>query len=74
MKNPFTEFFKKRSEKKARIKAKTENLIKSYEVLIQEYNLIQEKKSKLPLLKRKSVVTRVAHLIAKGHIVINQTT
>lgn len=72
MKNPIKEFFRKRAEKKSRIKAKTENLIKSYEILIQEYNLIQEKKSKLSFLKRKIIVTRVAHLIAKGHISINK--
>ena len=64
------EFFRKRAAKKAIQEAKTKNLIKSYEYLIKEYDLIMEEKSKLSRRKRKEVVLAVAHLVAKGHIVV----
>lgn len=64
-------FFRKRAEKKAIKKAKTESLINSYEYLIEQYGLIMEEKSKLSRRKRKEIVLAVAHLVAKGHIVVN---
>lgn len=64
-------FFRKRAEKKAKQEAKTKNLINSYEYLIEQYGLIMEEKSKLSRRKRKEVVLAVAHLVAKGHIVVN---
>lgn len=64
-------FFRKRAEKKALQKAKTEKLINSYEYLIEQYGLIMEEKSNLSRRKRKEVVLTVAHLVAKGHIVVN---
>ena len=65
------EFFRKRAEKRAKQEAKIENIINGYERLIEEYELIMSKKSKLSNAKRKQVVLRVAHLVAKGHIVVN---
>jgi len=65
-------FFSKRAEKKAKQEAKIENIINGYEALIEEYELIMSKKSKLSSKKRKEVILRVAHLVAKGHIVVNQ--
>lgn len=61
-----------RRERKVRINAKTESVIKSYELLIADFKLIQEKKSTLSSTQRKSVVSRVYYLIKKGHIQVNQ--
>jgi ribosomal protein S9 len=72
MKNLIKEFFKMRRERKVRINAKTESVIKSYELLIADFKLIQEKKSTLSSTQRKSVVSRVYYLIKKGHIQVNQ--
>ncbi len=72
MKNPIKEFFRKRVEKKARIKSKLDSVLDDYNNLINEYRLIQEKKSELPLAQRQFVVARVLYLIKKGHIKVNQ--
>lgn len=64
-------YFKKRAEKKARIKAKLESVLADYEKLLNEYRLIEEKKSKLSSNQRMLVKSRVLYLIAKGHIVVN---
>jgi hypothetical protein len=72
MKNLIKEFFKMRRERKVRINAKTESVIKSYELLIADFKLIQENKSTLSSTQRKSVVSRVYYLIKKGHIQVNQ--
>lgn len=72
MKNLIKEFFKMRRERKVRINAKTEIVIKSYELLIADFKLIQENKSTLSSTQRKSVVSRVYYLIKKGHIQVNQ--
>ncbi len=71
MKNPIKEFFRKRVEKKARIKSKLDSVLDDYNNLINEYRLIQEKKSELPLAQRQFVVARVLYLIKKGHIKVN---
>jgi hypothetical protein len=65
-------YFKRRADKKAELKAKTDNLIKDYNKLIDEYRLIQEKKSKLSRRERKMVEARIIHLIGKGHIVVGK--
>jgi len=67
-------YFKKRADKKARIKAKTESLINDYEKLLNEYRLIQEKKSKLSYNQRQFVVSRVLYLIKKGHFKVNSNS
>lgn len=64
-------YFKKRAERKARIKAKLDSLIADYEKLLNEYRLIEEKKSILSFSQRQFVKSRVLYLIAKGHIVVN---
>jgi hypothetical protein len=64
-------FFHKRAEKKAMQEAKTKNLINSYEYLIKQYGLIMEEKSRLSRRKRKEIILTVAHLVAKGHIIVN---
>ena len=71
MKNPIKEFFRKRVEKKTRIKSKLDSVINEYNSLINEYRLIQEKKSELPFAQRQFVVARVLYLIKKGHIQVN---
>lgn len=71
MKNPIKEFFRKRAEKKARIKAKLDSVLNDYNSLINEYKLIQEKKSRLSSSQRQFVIARVLYLIKKGHIQVN---
>ena len=60
--------FKKRQPK---IKAKIEEVTDNYNELIKEYELIQNKQSKLSKSKRDEVIQRVAFLIMKGHIKVN---
>lgn len=57
-----------RAQKKQRIQDKTESVINSYEELIKEYELIQNKKSNLSKSQRDFVVMRINHLISKGHL------
>lgn len=61
-------YFKNRKERKDRVKNQTEKVIESYQDLINEYRLIQEKKSKLSRSQRDFVEYRIKHLILKGHI------
>ena len=72
MKNLITEFFKRRAEKKARIKAKIESVLADYEKLLNEYRLIEEKKSELSYYQRQLVRSRVFYLVSKGHINVNK--
>lgn len=60
--------FKKRQPK---IKAKIEQVTENYQSLIDEYRLIQEKKSKLSKSQRDEVIQKVSFLIMKGHIKAN---
>jgi hypothetical protein len=62
---PVILLFKKKQPK---IKAKIEEVTQSYDELIAEYRLIQEKKSKLSLSERLEVINRINHLVSKGHI------
>ena len=57
--------FKKRQPK---IKAKIEQVTENYQSLIDEYKLIQEKKSKLSKSQRDEVIQKISFLIMKGHI------
>lgn len=61
-------FFRKRNTV---IKTKINEVLKSYDELITEYDLIQQKKSKLSANKRRSVEAQVKFLIAKGYIKVN---
>lgn len=60
--------FKKRQPK---IKAKIEQVTEDYNQLINEYQLIQKKQSKLSKSKRDEVIQRVSFLVMKGHIKVN---
>lgn len=60
--------FKKRQPK---IKAKIEQVTEDYNELIKEYQLIQQKQSKLSKSKRDEVIQRVSFLVMKGHIKVN---
>jgi hypothetical protein len=53
------------------IDCKIQNLQKEYQILIEQYNLIQSKESKLSKAKRDAVLLRVAHLVSKGHIKVD---
>jgi uncharacterized membrane protein len=61
--------FRKRQPK---IKAKIEQVTENYQSLIDEYKLIQKKKSKLSKSQRDEVLQRVSFLVMKGHIKINK--
>ena len=60
--------FKKRQPK---IKAKIEQVTDDYNQLINEYQLIQQKKSNLSKSKRDEVIQRVSFLVMKGHFKVN---
>jgi GTP-binding protein EngB required for normal cell division len=64
---PFFVFFGK-LKKKNRIKIK--EVLDDYEKLLEEYRLIENKKSKLSSTDRNKVIERIRFLIAKGHIKI----
>lgn len=66
---PIILIFKKRQPK---IKAKIEQVTENYESLINEYELIQKKQSKLSKSQRDEVIQRVAFLVMKGHIKVNR--
>jgi len=53
------------------IKTKIEETLQSYDVLINQYELIQQKKSELSAKQRKDVVELVNHLINIGHLKLN---
>jgi hypothetical protein len=65
-------YFQERKARKERIKAKTESLINNYQMLIDEFKLIKKGKSELSSTQRSNVVSKVKHLIEKGHITVNQ--
>lgn len=66
---PLILIFKKRQP---RIAAKIEEVTDSYNELIKEYELIQNKQSNLPKAKRDEVIQRVAFLVHKGHLKFNK--
>ena len=59
-------------KKQPKIKAKIEQVTENYQSLINEFELIQKKESKLSQRQRNDVVRRVAFLVMKGHIKVNQ--
>lgn len=61
--------FKKRQPK---IKAKIEEVTENYQSLINEFELINKKESKLTKSQRDEVIQRVAFLVMKGHIKVNR--
>lgn len=65
-------YFKERSKRKARIKAKTESVINDYEKLLDEFRQIQEYPSRFSKKIKDRVNSRVQFLIRKGHIQVNQ--
>lgn len=65
---PIYVFFRKKDPV---IKAKIEEVLKSYDVLIKQYELIQQRKSGLSANQRRKVEAQVKFLIAKGHIKVN---
>lgn len=73
--NPIAWFKKKlqeRAEIKKRRKETLERVLADYNKLIEEYRLIQERKSTLSKKQRDFVVLRIKHLIHKGHIVVKK--
>lgn len=68
--NPFASY-KDRVETKKRRKQTITRVLESYDYLINEYQLIQEKKSSLSKSQRDFVSLRIKHLISKGHIQVS---
>lgn len=66
---PIIFLFKKRQPK---IKAKIKQVTENYNSLIQEFELIQKKQSKLSKSQRDEVIQRVSFLVMKGHIKVNR--
>ncbi len=64
-------YFADRKARKEQIKAKSDEVILSYEILIQQYKLIQEKKSPLSKSQRDFVVRRINLAVARGHIKVD---
>ncbi len=62
---------KRKADRKQRQAQKIESIIEGHHELINEYRLIQEKKSTLSKSQRDFVVLRIHHLISKGHIQVN---
>lgn len=65
---PIYVFFRKRNTV---VKNKIEEVLKSYDELINEYELIKNKQSKLSANQRQEVQLKIAFLISKGHIKVN---
>lgn len=63
-------YFQRSKIRKEKRQEKVDQLVQSYEDLIQEYRWIQEKKSLLSKKRREFVVYRINHLIYRGHIKI----
>lgn len=66
-------YFKQRRLRKEARQATLIRVTASYESLINEFRLIQEKKSSLTRKERDFVELRIKHLIFKGHIEVNNT-
>lgn len=62
----------KRKNKKLSQRLTSTRVIEEYQNLINEFRLIQEKKSKLSRSQRDFVELRIKHLISKGHIQANK--
>jgi len=73
MKNPFKQFatfIQKKFSKKVDEKQVTEDLKQEIAYNIQQYQLIQEKKSDLPRSKRDQVERNIAEYVRLGHITL----
>jgi hypothetical protein len=62
----------KRKNKKLSQRLTSTRVIEEYQNLINEFRLIQEKKSKLSRSQRDFVELIIKHLISKGHIQANK--
>ena len=59
-------------KRQPKIKAKIQEVTQNYQLLINEFELIQKKESKLSKSERDEVVQRINFLVLKGHLNINQ--
>lgn len=58
-------------KRQPKIKAKIQEVTQNYQSLINEFELIQKKESKLSKSERDEVVQRVIFLVLKGHITVD---
>lgn len=70
--NKIQNYFRERNERKQRIKAKKDSVIKDYEKLLEEFKNVQEHPSRFSKKNKARILSRVQYLIRKGHIVVNQ--
>lgn len=70
--NKITNHFKERNKRRELRKSTLIRVTGEYEALINEFGLIQEKKSQLSRNERDFVELRIIHLISKGHIQVNK--
>ena len=70
--NKILNHFKQKKLRKEARKATLVRVTGEYESLINEFRLIQEKKSQLSKSERDFVELRIIHLISKGHIQVNK--
>ena len=61
-------YFADRKKRNQQRKAKAKEVMLGYEILIQQYRLIEEKKSPLSKKQRDFVVNRINLAVARGHI------
>ena len=59
-------------KRQPKIKAKIQEVTQNYQSLINEFDLIQKKESKLSKSERDEVIQRVNFLVLKGHLKVNQ--
>lgn len=64
----FCLFIKK--SRKLKKQKRVNEIISDYKDLIIEFELIQQKKSKLSRKQRESVCSQIVYLIQKGHIIV----
>ena len=70
--NKIKNLFKERNKRRELRKSTLIRVTGEYEALINEFRLIQEKKSQLSRNERDFVELRIIHLISKGHIQVNK--
>lgn len=70
--NKILNYFKQNKLRKEARKATLIRVTGEYEALINEFILIQKKKSELSRSERDFVKLRIKHLISKGHIQVNK--
>jgi len=70
--NRIKAYFKDKKLKKINREATIKRVVNDYEALINEFRLIQEKKSKLSRSQRDFVELKIIDLISKGHVQVIQ--